>query len=193
MSPTRKSQWVLDALARHERPLIRYAKWLVGDLESARDIVQETFLRLCREDPARLEGRVAPWLFSVCRNLAIDARRKAVPMTSLDATEASVPCDLDERHDSQQALGRILEVVATLPRNQREVIYLKFQGGLSYKEISAITELSVTNVGFLLHTAMRAIRSRLSADAPGAGHEYASNQSDRSEMDRIRTGGARRG
>ena len=185
-----KSAWVLDALELHERPLIRYAKWLLGDLESARDVVQETFLRLCREDPARLEGRVAPWLFTVCRNLALDARTKAARTTSLERAEIAVACDLDERHDARQALGRILDVLETLPHNQREVVYLKFQGGLSYKEISAITELSVTNVGFLLHTAVRAVRSRLSADT-GADHEYSSNQPQRSEVDRLRTGRAR--
>jgi RNA polymerase sigma-70 factor (ECF subfamily) len=52
-------------------------------------------------------------------------------------------------------------VVQTLPKNQREVIYLKFQCDLSYKEISDITKLSVTNVGFLIHTAVRNIRQQM--------------------------------
>ena len=193
MSPDAKSDWVREALDRHERPLIRYAKWLLGDLESARDVVQETFLRLCKEDPERLEGRVAPWLFTVCRNLAVDSRRKTARLASLEDAEAAVACDLDEQHDARQALDRVLDVLETLPRNQREVVYLKFQGGLSYKEISAVTELSVSNVGFLLHRAVRAIRSHLSAETTGAGHEYASNQPERSEMDRVRTGRAGRG
>lgn len=193
MSRTPKSAWVADALEIHERPLIRYAKWLLGDLESARDVVQETFLRLCREDPARLEGHLAPWLFTVCRNLALDARKKAARMAPLDDEQFPVPCDLDERHDARQALARIHDTLAKLPANQREVIYLKFQCDLSYKEISEITALSVSNVGFLLHTAVRAIRSHLSAETTGAGHEYSSNQLERSEMDRVRTWRARRG
>ena len=183
-----------DTLEIHERPLIRYAKWLLGDLESARDVVQETFLRLCREDPAKLEGRLAPWLFTVCRNLAVDARRKTARMASLENDEQfPVACDLDERHDARQALARIRDTLAKLPANQREVVYLKFQCDLSYREISEITALSVSNVGFLLHTAVRAIRSHLSAETTGAGHEYSSNQPERSEMDRLRTGRARRG
>jgi RNA polymerase sigma-70 factor (ECF subfamily) len=195
MSRTPKSEWVVEALELHERPLIRYATWLLGDLESARDVVQETFLRLCREDPARVEGHVAPWLFTVCRNLALDARKKAgrLETASLDHDQVAVACDLDERHDARQALGRILEVLETLPSHQREVVHLKFQSDLSYKEISEITGLSVSNVGFLLHTAVRAIRSRLSAETTGAGHEYSSNQSERSEMDGVRAGRARRG
>jgi RNA polymerase sigma-70 factor (ECF subfamily) len=193
MSRTPKSAWVADALETHERPLIRYAKWLLGDLESARDVVQETFLRLCREDPARLEGHLAPWLFTVCRNLALDARKKAARMAPIDDEQFPVAYDLDERHDAREALARIHDSLGKLPANQREVVYLKFQCDLSYKEISEITALSVSNVGFLLHTAVRAIRSHLSAETTGAGHEYSSNQPQRSEMDRIRTGRARRG
>jgi RNA polymerase sigma-70 factor (ECF subfamily) len=188
-----QGNWVTDALEIHERPLIRYAKWLLGDLESARDVVQETFLRLCREDSAKLEGHLAPWLFTVCRNLALDARKKGARMESLNDEQFPVACDLDERHDARQALARIHDTLEKLPANQREVVYLKFQCDLSYKEISEITALSVSNVGFLLHTAVRAIRSHLSAETTGAGHEYSTNQPERSEVDRLRIGRARRG
>ena len=193
MIRTPKSEWVVDALERHEQPLIRYARWFLGDLESARDVVQETFLRLCREDPARVGDHVAPWLFTVCRNLALDARRAAARTAPLDNAEAAVACDLDEQHDTRQALAHELDIVGTLPHNQREVVYLRFHGGLSYKEISGVTGLSVSNVGFLLHTAVRAIRSHLRAETTGAGHEYTSHQPQRSEMDRVRSGRARRG
>jgi RNA polymerase sigma factor (sigma-70 family) len=193
MSWTPKSEWVAEALKLHEQPLIRYANWLLGDLESARDVVQETFLRLCREDPAKLEGHLAPWLFTVCRNLARDVRKKAVRMSPLESHQFPVACDLDEQHDARRALARIHAVLEKLPANQREVVYLKFQGDLSYKEISEITAHSVSNVGFLLHTAVRAIRSHLSAETTGAGHDYPANQSERSEVDRLRAGRARRG
>jgi RNA polymerase sigma-70 factor (ECF subfamily) len=51
--------------------------------------------------------------------------------------------------------------VKNLPKNQREVVYLKFQCDLSYKEISEVTKLSVGNVGLLLHTALKEIRRRV--------------------------------
>jgi RNA polymerase sigma-70 factor (ECF subfamily) len=191
MSRMPNSEWVVDALDRHERPLIRYAKWLLGDAEMARDVVQETFLRLCREDPARLNGHLAAWLFTVCRNLALDTREKASRSASLEHAEVPVVYDLDGQHDARQALGRVLDVLATLPRNQREVVYLKFQGGLSYKEIAAITALSTSNVGFLLHTAVRAIRHHLCEHTTGAGHD--ANQSERSEVDSVRPRRARQG
>jgi RNA polymerase sigma-70 factor (ECF subfamily) len=63
-----------------------------------------------------------------------------------------------EQHD---AADRIYKLLATLPENQQEVVRLKFQNGLSYKEISGITKLSVTYVGYLLHTALRTLREEL--------------------------------
>ena len=78
-------------------------------------------------------------------------------MTPLGQMEIGVAPGLDEK----QTVSEILLVVQTLPKNQREVIYLKFQCDLSYKEISDITKLSVTNVGFLIHTAVRNIRQQM--------------------------------
>jgi RNA polymerase sigma-70 factor (ECF subfamily) len=161
MSDTPKSRWIVEALEFHERSLVRYARWIVGDLETAREIVQETFLRLCREEPSRLDGHLAQWLYTVCRNLAFDARKKEARMTPLGETEIRVAPDLEEK----QTVSQILHVIETLPKNQREVLYLKFQCDLSYKEISDITKLSVSNVGFLIHTAVRAVRKQMLSEA----------------------------
>ena len=163
MDDTPKSRWIVEALVLHERPLVRYASWILNDIESAREVVQETFLRLCKEEPARVSGHLAQWLFTVCRNLAFDARRKETRMAPLGNIEVGVAPGLDER----QTVSEILQVVETLPKNQREVIYLKFQCDLSYKEISDITKLSVTNVGFLIHTAVRNIRQQMLSETTG--------------------------
>ena len=61
----------------------------------------------------------------------------------------------------RQAQSRILAQLERLPENQQEVVRLKFQNGLSYREISRITGHSESNVGFLLHTALKTIRERL--------------------------------
>jgi RNA polymerase sigma factor (sigma-70 family) len=57
----------------------------------------------------------------------------------------------------------VLKLIGRLPHNQQEVVRLKFQNGFSYQEISRITSLSVGNVGFILHTALKALRSELAA------------------------------
>jgi len=157
MNDSAKSQWIVDALDRHEASLVRYANWILGDIESAREVVQETFLRLCKEQQSRVGGYLAQWLFTVCRNLAFDTRKKETRMTPLGDTEIGV----DSRLEQRETAGEIFRMLDGLPKNQREVVYLKFQCDLSYKEISEITKLSMGNVGFLMHTALKTIRKQI--------------------------------
>jgi RNA polymerase sigma-70 factor (ECF subfamily) len=170
--PSTKSQWIGSALSRHEGPLLRFAARLLGDADRAQDVVQDTFLRLCREDPARLDGHLVPWLFTVCRNRALDLRRKDRRTRSLDKSGAPEPPAPGPSPalalENQQALQGVRTVLATLPASQQEALRLKFQDGLSYKEIAAVTGLSVNHVGVLIHTGLKAVRSRV---GPGAGLE----------------------
>ena len=157
-------EWVRAAVARYERPLVAYVRHLVGGLDVARDVVQETFVKLCGADRDDVEPRLAPWLFTVSRNLAIDYRRKERRMSLLDerhdtfATEDPGPGDAAERDDSVSA---VLQCLADLPPVQQEVIRLKFQHGLSYKQIGEVLNLTATNVGFILHTGLKTLRARL--------------------------------
>jgi RNA polymerase sigma-70 factor (ECF subfamily) len=158
----RQAQWIDSALRLYEGPLLRYARRLLGDLEGARDVVQDTFLRLCREDPARLDGHLAPWLFTVCRHRVLDVQRKDGRVQAVDEgalveqpSPAPGPARLAER---REALEGVLRLLATLPRSQQEVLRLKFQEGLSYREISGVTGLTVNHVGVLVHNGLTAIR-----------------------------------
>jgi RNA polymerase sigma-70 factor (ECF subfamily) len=68
--------------------------------------------------------------------------------------------------DTKEDLSRIENLLAGLTENQQEVIRLKFQAGMSYREISEVTGLSVSNVGFLLHTAIKTLRTQIRVDPP---------------------------
>jgi RNA polymerase sigma-70 factor (ECF subfamily) len=63
--------------------------------------------------------------------------------------------------EHEEQLSDILKILSTLPANQQEVIRLKFQADLSYVEISRITNLTVSNIGFLIHTGLKTIRERV--------------------------------
>jgi RNA polymerase sigma-70 factor (ECF subfamily) len=76
------------------------------------------------------------------------------------ATQEPEPSTVLEK---KEELSRVLQILETLPPNQQEVIRLKFQNGLSYREISDVTHLSVSNVGFLLHTGLKTVRQKLEA------------------------------
>jgi len=65
--------------------------------------------------------------------------------------------------EKKEELSRVLGILETLPLNQQEVIRLKFQNGLSYREIGEVTSLSIGNVGFLLHTGLKTVRQKLDA------------------------------
>lgn len=153
-----------ELLRRFELPLVQYATRIVGDREKARDVVQETFLQLQRSKREQLDSAPAKWLFTVCRNRALNVCRKDKRMVYLDeellekrqADEPAPP----ERLEQKEASVFLLRILDTLPPRQQEVVQLKFQNDLSYQEIAEITNLSVNNVGVLLHTALKTLRQR---------------------------------
>jgi RNA polymerase sigma-70 factor (ECF subfamily) len=157
----RDTQWIRDAFDRYEGPLVRYAMRLTGDLDTARDVVQDTFLRLCRQQRSQVEPHLAAWLFTVCRRRGLDVACKLSRMRPLSG-ECDEPSSLaknqQELAELHEAAGQILALLETLPKRQQEVIRLKFQNGLSYREIGKVMGLSVSNVGYLIHTAVRKVR-----------------------------------
>lgn len=160
-----KADWVHDVLRQYEGPLVRYAAQITGDLDRARDVVQDTFLRLCHVPQSKVEPYLAQWLFKVCRNRALDVLRKESRMKTLDEAEmnsmpGAAPSPSAEM-EQREASNEVLRLLGTLSKNQQEVVRLKFQNGLSYQEISDITNLTVSNVGVLIHTALKTLRQKM--------------------------------
>jgi RNA polymerase sigma factor (sigma-70 family) len=165
MDEARRAEWVRAAVDRFSGPLTRYAQLITGNLEQARDVVQDTFVRLCDEKPERVDPYLARWLFTVCRNRALDVQRKQSRMKPLNEVEMNSQASPDPSPSAQaerrETDGEVLRLLAQLPRNQQEVVRLKFQNGLNYREISEVTQLSVSNVGFLMHTALNTLRQQM--------------------------------
>jgi RNA polymerase sigma factor (sigma-70 family) len=159
------SSWVPSVLAEYEKPLMRYAAHITGDVERAREVVQDTFLKLLCQKPAQIRSHLAQWLFTVCRNQALDVLRKERRMTGISDAQLQMQPhsgpEVSARMEQEEQLADVLKILGTLPENQQEVIRLKFQGDLSYTEISQVTNLTVSNVGFLIHTGLKTIRERV--------------------------------
>ena len=175
MKPTdqheRAGSWIEDTVRAHQAPLVRYATRLVGgDVERARDIVQDTFVRLVEQPPERVNGHVVEWLYTVCRNRTMDVLRKESRMRHFGEGEVETVRAADplpgRTLETEERRVAMLDLIETLPSNQKEVIRLKFQNGFSYKEISRITQLSVSNVGFLIHTAVKKLRQDMATQQP---------------------------
>ena len=174
--PADRREWVLAALEQYEGRLLRYAQRLVGDLDQARDVVQFVFLRLCDEEPGAIGERLAQWLYTVCRNRALDVRmavgRAASHGSSASFTESpsreNDPAESAEQADLHACLRALVE---RLPASQREAIDL-WAEGFSYSEISRILGRHEGHVRVLVHRGLKALREHPQVRAL-AGEEFA--------------------
>jgi RNA polymerase sigma factor (sigma-70 family) len=150
-------------LRRFQLPLLQFATRITGDRERARDVVQETFVKF-QNNGAFQSPEPAIWLFTVCRNGALNVCRKERRMQYLDeklieAREAEQPMPF-ARLEQKEAARFLLKIVATLPPRQQEVLQLKFQNDLSYQQIAEITKTTANNLGVLVHTALKTLRQK---------------------------------
>jgi len=160
-----REKFIEQAMADYESPLIGYAITILNDTELARDVVQDTFVRLCQQDPDKVRDSLKSWLFTVCRNRALDILRKDKRIQPLEEASwkkiAGPDLQPDEHADTQERYSVVMRLLDRLSENQREVIILKFQQGLSYEEIQKITGLTSGNIGFLIHTGLKRVRDLL--------------------------------
>jgi len=156
-----------------EAPLLRYARCLLSDDNVAEEIVQEAFVRLHGQSDGVRDPR--NWLFRTVHNLALNHKRKTARMVPLEqdvctgSMAITEPADGGPSPDEElmriEGIGFVRLGLEGLDARSQELIMLKFYDGLSYKEISARTGLSVGHVGYLLHHALK----RLTADLVRAG------------------------
>ena len=155
---------------RYQRRLTAFLSQLVGDIELARELSQEAFVRawsaLERFNP---KYRFSTWLFRIAHNLGIDQlRRRRLQTTPLYRTDSEgdevevVAPDLDKDplgHLENRALASELRgVIEGLRPEYRELVLLRHFGGLSYQEIADFTEMplgTVKNKLFRAHSVLR--------------------------------------
>lgn len=160
---------VRRALDQHESTLIAYTSGILGgDIERARDVVQDAMLRLYLTEPDRVRENLKSWLFTVCRNRAFDILRKEqrldIGNDDVIAAAADHEPDPAQNAGTQELYENIWRCVDRLRPNQREVVRLKFLHDCSYQEIAGITGLSVGNVGFIMHHAIKKLRELMGRD-----------------------------
>jgi RNA polymerase sigma factor (sigma-70 family) len=158
-----------ELFAALESPLLSYALRLAGDGSVAEDIVQDAFMRLHAQFNDVREPR--RWLYRTVHNLALNHRRQAGKIVSLNppggdssltANDTADPQPLpDEQIARWEGIGLVRLSLESLDDRSREVVRLKFNEELSYKEISARTGLNIGHVGYLLHHALKAIADEL--------------------------------
>jgi len=162
-------------VARWERPLYRFVYRMLPGGDDARDICQETFLRMLKKAHRFREGsRFSTWLYQIALNLCRDqARRHRRWSRILDRHrefdeqidgpaegERSQPGQWDsvEREERKQAVKLALKQI---PAEQREVLVLKEFEGLKFKEIAAILDCPESTVKSRMYYGLTALRTAL--------------------------------
>jgi RNA polymerase sigma factor (sigma-70 family) len=159
-----------ELFAALEAPLLTYALRLGGERGLAEDVVQEAFMKLHSQFEQVREPR--RWLYRTVHNLALNQRRRTSkivplnpsaenensPVTGDTADPAPLP---DEQIIRLEGIGLVRLSLEILDERSRELIRLKFTEELSYRDISARTGISVSNVGYLLHHALKDIAAEL--------------------------------
>ncbi|MFT5108831.1 MAG: RNA polymerase sigma factor (sigma-70 family), partial [Pseudoalteromonas tetraodonis] len=80
-----QSELVQRALKEFEGALIGYAASILRDVERARDVVQDTFVKLYQQEPGKVaEPALKSWLYTVCRNRSFDILRKEKRMSVVE-------------------------------------------------------------------------------------------------------------
>jgi RNA polymerase sigma-70 factor (ECF subfamily) len=135
-------------------PVFRYLLRKTRDSGRAEDITQETFLRLFRHlRENRLLDNPKAWIFTVAKNLAVDASRDESHIKGLDETtwinieesRSGLQADPEKLMLQRERLDRLHIAVLNLTPLQRECLHLRAEG-LRYREIAGLLELSPSTV-----------------------------------------------
>ena len=153
--------------------LVRFLHRKVWDMERAKDLAQDTFVRALRERPDRPRA----WLFAVAANLARDEARGAIRRKrhlTLLKTEAegsvvtSGPSEELERSEREAVVRRALEA---LSERDREALLL-WDAGLDYGEIAGTLEISPGSVGTTLARAReRLVKAHREQEQDDVAHQ----------------------
>ena len=165
---SKTQDWFQRAMDTYQRPLTRYIRNLLKNLESAHEVVQEAFLRLWKNGELEFESPIRIWLYKTSRNLAIDLLRKEGKMNPTSDEEFELMCPKalpEEKVELKQIQENLNSLIDELPEKYKEILRLKFQEELSYKEMSEVTGHSPNHVGVLLHQAILHLREAISKGA----------------------------
>jgi RNA polymerase sigma-70 factor (ECF subfamily) len=131
---------------RYAPDVYRFAYWLSGNPDEARDITSETFVRVwTSSEPLRMNS-VKAYLFAIARNLHRKEWRRQSRHTAMDDTFSELPdssATPTESAVNQEELQRTLAAMRLLPEMDRTLLLLRAESDLSYEDIAATTGLSV--------------------------------------------------
>jgi RNA polymerase sigma factor (sigma-70 family) len=137
-----------------------YAASLLVDRHAAEDVTSQAFERAFRRrrsfDPTR--GSAEAWLFAIVRNAALDELRRRKRRASLPHDPESAVAAVHHDAESSFRTAVVRTAVAALEPRERDLVALRFFGGLTHREIAGVLGISESNAGTKLHRAIERLR-----------------------------------
>jgi RNA polymerase sigma factor (sigma-70 family) len=159
-----KSSWErFESLYRSSRDdVYAYVATLLGDRAAAEDVTALAFERAYRRRITfdRRRGEERAWLFGIARNAALDElrRRKRLATLVIEPEDSRAGGALEDGAEVALRRTAVRSALTGLPPRQREIVALKFHGGLSNAELARVLKVSETAAGTLLYRAMEKLR-----------------------------------
>jgi RNA polymerase sigma-70 factor (ECF subfamily) len=158
-----------ELLKRYWSPLVAYAADILGARDEAKDVVQDTYIRLWqRRAEWTSVGSMSAYLYRITRNLSLNARRDRDLRRQRDGQAgvemaSSVPSSNPQLDLEATSLREEVEAaIDSLPERRREVFRLSRFHGLSHREIADSLGISPQTVSNQMTSALDQLRERLS-------------------------------
>lgn len=146
---------------RYGGALLHFAHRLVGDMQMAEEICQDTMLKAWQQAGSfRMDGHLKAWLFRVARNNAIDyIRRKKLPTEEFQSAHDQASSEQQPEREAEKSwlTDAILDALDALPEQYREVIDMRFFQDMCYQEIAEVLKIPLGTVKSRLNYALKGL------------------------------------
>ena len=144
------------------QPMMQHtAEKIVGDPDNAADAVQEAVINLWEKRDSLSQGKDTERLcLTVVKRRSIDMLRRQKPIADIEA-ENLMLLEIPEEDPWEERYQRARKLVDQLPERQRNAILMKYEEGLSNKEIEQATGMSSTHLYATLSRAYKALRNAI--------------------------------
>lgn len=160
---------LIEIIRDHKDGLILFITSIVGDMHTAEDLTEDTFVLIGTKKPKdKGKSSFKTWLYTIGRNIAIDYLRKQKRRSEQPLDTAGKVCDdeadIEKAYIQQEQKIMIHRALRKLKPEYRQVLWLEYFEQLSMKETAALMKKSVHSTEMLASRARKALRAQLAKE-----------------------------